>query len=165
MKNTSELPEYLEPNKIVFDKFSPNVPYIFDPTLSFGPLQKLLNDYTVPTIFCKEHEDMLSFISNFGKVNYRWFLLGSRYSGSVEVFFTFQLYFNFISTSSANKYIQIYDVNLFESFIMYGHNFCIIFLALFALHIALLFSFFHPFFVFIYLTLYLFLYSALFEIL
>ena len=124
-------------NKIVFDKFSPNVPYIFDPTLSFGPLQKLLNDYTVPTIFCKEQEDMLSFISNFGKVNYRWFLLGSRYSGSSEVFFTFQIYF---------KYIQIYYVNLFESFIIYGHNFCNIFLVLFALHIALLFFLFSSFF-------------------
>ena len=67
--------------KIIFDKFSPNIPYIFDSTLSFGSLNKLLTDYTVPSIFCKEKKDILSFISDFGKINFRWFLLGSRYSG------------------------------------------------------------------------------------
>lgn len=68
-----------------FTKHFPNLPYIFDSAFDQGNGRNLLLDYTVPRIFkCKN--EILRLLSSFADVEFRWFLLGPKYSGKRERF-------------------------------------------------------------------------------
>jgi hypothetical protein len=68
-----------------FSKYSPNLPYIFDSAFDQGNGRNLLLDYTVPCIFYSKNE-ILRLFSSFADVEFRWFLLGPKYSGKRERF-------------------------------------------------------------------------------
>lgn len=68
-----------------FTKHSLNLPYIFDSAFDQGNGRNLLLDYTVPCIFNRKNE-ILRLLSSFADVEFRWFLLGPKYSGKRERF-------------------------------------------------------------------------------
>lgn len=68
-----------------FTKYFPNLPYIFDSAFDQGNGRNLVLDYTVPCIFNRKNE-ILRLFSSFADVEFRWFLLGPKYSGKREKF-------------------------------------------------------------------------------
>ena len=74
---SSEIVSYL------FRKYSANLPYIFDSAFDQKKGKNLLLDYNVPSIFDRKNEILRS-ISTFTDINFRWFLLGPRFSGTVQ---------------------------------------------------------------------------------
>lgn len=73
--------EILNSNEISnFERYSPNLPYIFDSSFSAGQSKALLDDYTAPPIFSGRN-NILGLLSNNFTINFRWFLLGPKNSG------------------------------------------------------------------------------------
>lgn len=67
-----------------FRKYSANLPYIFDSAFDQEKGQNLLRDYNVPSIFDRKYEILRS-ISTFTDISFRWFLLGPRFSGTIQI--------------------------------------------------------------------------------
>ena len=72
-----------------FRKYSANLPYIFDSAFDHKDGKNLLLDYNVPSIFDRKNEILRS-ISTFTDINFRWFLLGPRFSGTIQEIITYK---------------------------------------------------------------------------
>ena len=78
-----------------YERYSPNLPYIFDSSFSAGQSKALLDDYTAPPIF-SDRNNILGLLSTHLTINFRWFLLGPRNSGKNRIDVTF---LHFLMTS------------------------------------------------------------------
>jgi hypothetical protein len=87
-------------------KYAANPPYIFDSTFDFGDSASMSHDYSVPSIFDGEINDVLLSMPAEYRPNNKWFLLGPVNSGS-------SLHVDPVHTSAWNTLISGRCVNTY----------------------------------------------------